>query len=218
MPAKNVIKTYVENGYYHLYNRGVNKQTIFFDIQDYKVFLSYLQLYLSPPDLQGVSLKVSPSRHLKNYTEEITLLAYCLMPNHFHLLVKQTSPHSINYFMRSLATKYVMYINKKHQRVGVLFQDTYKAVMVESEEQLLHLTRYIHQNLLDLNPTKSILEVMQEYPYSSLNNYLHNMNQIWVKPEEILGYFSQTNPSLSYQTFVTEVKPNNTLPTNILLE
>ena len=218
MPSKNALKEYEPGGYYHIYNRGVNKRLIFKDAKDYSTFLSYLQFYLSPPppDLQGDSLKVSPSRQLKNYAGEITLLAYCLMPNHFHLMVKQTSEYGINYFMRSLCTKYARYFNTRYKRVGHLFQDTYKAVRIENEYQFTYLTKYIHRNPLDLpafkesprrpaSPTGGLVD----YKYSSYANYLHLFQQPWVSIEDILSYFSKTNPRLSYQNFVEGSEPDD---------
>ena len=89
MPAKNSLKNYSPEAYYHVYNRGVAKQPIFLDEQDFKTFLSYLKFYLTTPNLQGLSLKVAPSRKLKNYTDQIKSLAYCLMPNHFHFFIFQ---------------------------------------------------------------------------------------------------------------------------------
>ena len=98
MPRKNSLKTYIKDGYYHIYNRGVEKRIIFEDEQDYKVFLSYLKYSLLPPPkpediktiftLQGLPFKGIP-RMPKNFQGKMELLAYCLMPNHFHLLVKQ---------------------------------------------------------------------------------------------------------------------------------
>ena len=159
MPAKNSIKTYTENGYYHLYNRGVEKRTIFQGEQDYAVFLSYLKTYLMPKNEDDLRQKLADPTisykekeniikllRLNNFADEITLIAYCLMPNHFHFLVKQNSANGIDRFMNSLGTRYTMYFNRKYKRVGSLYQDVYKAVMVGSDEQLLHLTRYIHRN------------------------------------------------------------------------
>ncbi|MBU1084777.1 MAG: transposase [Candidatus Beckwithbacteria bacterium] len=152
MPGKNTLKYYKKNSYYHIYNRGVAKTNIFLDKQDYKVFLSYLKIYLTAIDLQGETLQVSPSKMLKNFSEEMDLVAYCQMPNHFHLLIYQQQKHSINYFMRSLATKYSMYFNAKYKRVGSLFQGVYKAVKVDSEEQLIYLSKYIHRNPFESLP------------------------------------------------------------------
>ena len=209
MPSKNAIKKYEAGAYYHIYNRGVEKRIIFQDDKDYKTFLSYLKFYLSPPtkhdlhsDLQGVSLKaIPPSRVLKNYHDEIELLAYCLMPNHFHLLVHQTTVSAINYFMRSLSTKYVCYFNTRYKRVGHLFQDTYKAVKIESEQQWIHLTKYIHLNPLDLHPFKESPCRLTEYKYSSYPNYLGKFKQSWVKPNEILANISKVGKN-SYHNFV----------------
>src|SRR3989339_2061295 len=140
MPPKNSLKTYVDDSYYHIYNRGVAKCPIFLDRTDYVAFLADLKFYLSPIPkyFKGVSLKVNkndktytyfPSQQPKNHTGKIDLVAYCLMPNHFHLCIRQTDKMSMSYFMRSLATKYSMYFNKKYARVGKLFQGTYKAVL-----------------------------------------------------------------------------------------
>src|SRR3989344_8907196 len=155
MPKKNSIKTYVKNGYYHIYNRGVEKRTIFEEDFDYKVFLNYLKEYLEPVNetkkrktiftLKGGSFQGVPHQP-KNYFQRIELIAFCLMPNHFHLLIKQNDQKVIEHFMRSLATRYSMYFNKKYKRVGKLFQGHYKAVLVSDDRQLLHLSRYIHLN------------------------------------------------------------------------
>ncbi|PIU33191.1 hypothetical protein COY29_00645 [Candidatus Woesebacteria bacterium CG_4_10_14_0_2_um_filter_39_14] len=214
MPAKNILKSYIENGYYHIYNRGVEKRIIFQDEQDYRVFLHYLKLYLSPPAslndvYKGVSFVNPPrQRPLNNFSQEIILMTYSLIPNHFHLLLKQKSAHAIEKFMRSLGTKYVQYFNKRYQRVGPLFQDTYKAVLVKTDEQLLHLSRYIH-----LNPTKdnnkSALRKMLLESYSSYLEYLGKRKTNWIHPEEILSFFKTAQKTdfkdiLSYQSFVED--------------
>ena len=210
MPSKNIIKQYEAGGYYHLYNRGVEKRIIFEDDLDYKTFISYLKIYLMPLNLQGPTLKdeegktISPSRVINNFTDDIELFAYCLMPNHFHVLVKQNSERAIASFMQSIITKYVRYFNKRYQRVGGLFQDKYKCVKIESEEQYAYLSKYIHRNPLSDHPTRTDLEGLREYKYSSYGNYLGLFKQSWVKTEDILSYFSKTNPRNSYQSFVEE--------------
>ena len=135
MPSRNIIKSYVENSFYHIYNRGVAKQEIFLDMMDFKVFLKYLKDSLdTPPDpesnkisftLQGRTFKAVP-RIVKNFKNDIYLVAYCLMPNHFHLLLKQTGKKSITKIMRSLLTRYSRYFNTKYSRVGPVFQGRYK--------------------------------------------------------------------------------------------
>jgi putative transposase len=207
MPARNSIKTYVENGYYHLYNRGVEKRVIFQDEQDQGVFLGYLKEYLSPKDEKSLRKAIGdpdiPSKQkdglikslrMNNFFDEMKLLAYCLMPNHFHLLVKQRASFLIDRFMQSLTTRYTMYFNRKYKRVGGLFQGVYKAVLVDSNEQLLHLSRYIHKQALDLN---------QRQP-SSYEDYLGKRKTDWLYPNEILFQFSNSklNGGMDYLTFV----------------
>ncbi|TRZ54259.1 hypothetical protein D4S03_00365 [bacterium] len=209
MPSKNAIKEYEVGAYYHIYNRGVEKRSVFQDDQDYKTFLSYLKFYLSAPevnpesnDLRGLSSqvsKISPSKILKNYQKEISLLAYCLMPNHFHLLIKQNTDHSMSSFMSSLSTKYVRYFNTRHKRVGHLFQDRYKAVKIETEKQWIYLSKYIHRNPCEESPRRSLAN----YPYSSYANYLGNFSQPWLKPNAILSSFGKRKNN-SYRKFVEE--------------
>jgi putative transposase len=214
MPAKNAIKIYVENGYYHIFNRGVEKRNIFLDNRDYAVFIDYLKEYLSPKDEKNLfklandpqtsskeKARISRSMCLKNYYSEITLLAYCLMPNHFHLFVKQNSDNSINRLMSSLGTRYTVYFNRSHDRVGSLFQGVYKAVLMTEESQYLHITRYIHKQALF-----SDSEGERDFP-SSYPDYLGLRKTDWVHPEEILSLFSKTNPTFSYKTFVSEYNP-----------
>jgi len=152
MPARNRIKQYLEDGYYHIYNRGVEKRKIFLDQQDYGVFLGYLKEYLLPKNEKQLSErlaiedlsphernKIQKLLYLNNFHGEIKLLAYCLMPNHFHLFIKQKSADSIDKFMNSLGTRYTMYFNKKYVRVGSLYQGVYKAVGVTSDPQFMYL-------------------------------------------------------------------------------
>lgn len=213
MPAKNIVKFYIPNSIYHIYNRGVEKRIIFMDEQDYKVFLNYLKEYLSPPEkptsstnLQGGTLQVN--YHLRNnYSDEISLLAFCLMPNHIHLLIKQKDKNSIKKFTKSLFTRYSMYFNKKYKRTGSLFQGTYKATNVINKDYLLDVTRYIHRNPLKI--TKKIADY-----YSSYAHYLNQFNIPWVKNTEVLDYFNKSsfmkhNNIKSYKYFVEKFKYAN---------
>lgn len=219
MPSKNSLKLYVENGYYHLYNRGVEKRLIFLDNQDRTVFLSYLKQYLLSKDeerLTQMFLKPNSSYkekadalkllRLNNFANEIILLSYCLMPNHFHFLIKQKSSGSIDKFMNSLCTRYTMYFNKKHKRVGPLYQGVYKAVLVETDEQLLHLSRYIHKQALGTkgDALRGSPNFYFEQQPCSYPEYLNQRKTRWVHPKEVLSYFSVNNPKLSYENFVRE--------------
>ena len=215
MPAKNIIKEYIENGYYHIYNRGVEKRTIFLDEQDCKVLLHYQKLYLSPlKDLPKIIEQFPDKRlnrfFLNNLSEEVDLISFSLMPNHIHLLIRQKTKNGIIKFMRRLITSYVMYFNRKYKRVGTLFQNTYKAALVNSDEYLLHLTRYIHLNPLSIKTEISFKE------YSSYPYYLGKKQASWLKPEIILSNFRSAKKDnqkdiLSYQSFVEDSDIDETI-------
>lgn len=194
MPAKNSVKQFVENGYYHLYNRGVEKRNIFLDKQDYAVFLYFLKKYLDS--------RLGSDPH--SIAKEVDLMAFCLMPNHYHLLVKQITITGITKLIRAVCTNYVMYFNKKYERVGTLFQGKYRAVLVSNDEYLLHISRYIHLNPFPGSDPKT-------YSYSSYGYYLGRKNSSWVKPKEILEFFRSAkknglNDFLSYESFVEDYR------------
>lgn len=202
MPARNSVKIQCSNTFYHVYNRGVEKRKIFLDDQDFSVFLSYLKTYLEPKNEKELLKtlasdqtswkekdKANKELHLKNYFGKLELVCYALMPNHFHFLIKLIDP-VLNSFMNSLGTRYSMYFNKKYKRTGGLFQDVYKAVIINSDEQLLHLSRYIH-----LNPKSQTLP-------SSLPDFLGQRDTGWIKKEHVLAYFSKSYPANSYKEFL----------------
>jgi len=221
MPAKNSLKQYLENGFYHLYNRGVEKRNIFQDEQDYGVFLSYLKEYLMPKNEKELYLQLSDpnisskerARLLKllrmnNFYGEIDLLSYSLMPNHFHFMIHQRSLESIDRFMNSIGTRYTMYFNEKNKRVGSLCQGVYKAVLIESDEQLLHLSKYIHRQALFFKPASKgeALRSWKEKQPSSFPDYLNLRKTSWIRTDEILSFYSKSkkNSSQSYEAFVIE--------------
>jgi putative transposase len=212
MSAKNSIKDYVSNSFYHIYNRGVEKRNIFLDNQDYAVFLSYLKEYLLPKDENILQNKLAeedlPWRdragivkalRMNNFYNEIILMAFCLMTNHFHLLIKQNEANTIDSFMNSICVRYSMYFNKKYGRVGKLFQGVYKAVLVNNEEYLLYLTRYIHIQAVKSGVVRP----------SSLDTYLGKSSIEWLNTDLILSYFSKTNRNLSYESFVFQPDDGN---------
>lgn len=194
MPAKNSVKIYLENSYYHVYNRGAGKSNIFEDNQDYIVFLHYLEKYLNPTKENS-------------FASAVKLLAYCLMPNHFHLLIHQNGRDGLMKFMRALCTSYAMYFNKRHERSGTLFQGIYKAANIESDSYLLHLSRYIH-----LNPQGN----WRNYQYSSYQAYSGNQKFSWLDPTPVLDYFKSAKRQIgnvanyfSYEAFVEEYKEDS---------
>ncbi|MCR4278184.1 MAG: transposase [Candidatus Berkelbacteria bacterium] len=207
MPQRNSRKTYIEKGYYHVYNRGVEKRTIFDSDQDYKVFLGYLRQYLTPPSLDNspnLSQSDQKAYQTKCYADVIQLGAYVLMPNHFHLLIKQENISAMKEFLQSLSTRYSVYFNKRYNRVGSLFQGRYKAVTIKTDEQLVHLSRYIHLNPTDLGvPITSL----SSFKYSSYPSYLGESVRPWLNEKMILSFFQdsrQRNSVKSYVKFVED--------------
>lgn len=218
MPARNIVKTYVAGGYYHIYNRGIEKRIIFEDEMDYKTFLKYLKEALSTPsdnlgnnkmikvtNLQGGTLQIY-TRPVINFLDSIDLVAYCLMPNHFHLLVKQEGEQDIKRFMQSVITRYSMYFNKKYDRVGKLFQGHYKAVLITDDNYLLHLSRYIHTN-----PSEHFSNLVSAY--SSYGEYLGFRKTAWIKPQAVLLSFKTVSKDFmqginTYKNFVEGAKVN----------
>jgi putative transposase len=186
MPGRNLIKEYGADQYYHIYSRGVNKQLVFEDKQDYAYFLGLLKRYLSDTPAQNSAHMAYPW-----YGERLELLAYCLMPNHFHLLIYQSDAMAMTEFMRSLITSYGMYFNKRHGRVGPVFQSRYLASNIDSDNYLEHISRYIH-----LNPKNWVT-----YEYSSLA-YYQGKSAAWVKPDKIIAIFN--DDPLEYRKFLED--------------
>ena len=185
MPSRNRVKQYTENGFYHVYNRGVNKQIIFRESDDYHVFLNLFKRYLSTNPV--VDKKGREYPWLK---QEIELMAYCLMPNHFHLLLFQIDREAMTKLLRAVCTSYTGYFNKKYGRVGPLFQGVFKASLISSEAYLQHISRYIH-----LNPADYLA-----WEYSSLRYYLGQKTADWLNPGLILEMFNDT----SYLDFLAD--------------
>ncbi len=183
MPGRNIIKVFTADSYYHVYNRGVAKLPVFLDDQDYRVFLGLFGRYLSnKPTLSNSRMKYPW------YQSRLDVLAYCLMPNHIHLLIYQCDEKALTEFMRSLMTSYGMYFNKRYRRVGPVFQSHYKANRISDDSYLEHISRYIHLNPRD----------WEDYSYSSLKYYLNQASAEWIKPDTILGLFPDQEQYLQF--------------------
>jgi putative transposase len=176
MPAKNTVKRFGSHQFYHVYNRGVAKQPIYRDQADKRYFLSLLDRHLNPDSVIVDSYKAP----YKKFDKNLELLSYCLMGNHYHMLFYLGEDETaLSKMMRGIGTAYTMYYNLKYNRIGPLFQGTYKASLVSSDEYLVHISRYIH-----LNPREH-----KTYKYSSLSAYLGGEIQLWLKPQKIMDIF-----------------------------
>lgn len=183
MPSRNIIKKYVAESYYHVYARGINKQKIFCDASDYRYYTSLFVRYLSKEQAKSKDGVVYP-----HFASQIRLLAYCLMTNHFHLLVFQKDPDNLQQFMRSVMTSYSRYFNIKYKRTGPLFESRYKASRIDNDQYLQHITRYIH-----LNP-----RYWENYFNSSLKYYRDGSEPEWLKSQEILKLFATRSEYMSF--------------------
>ncbi len=141
------------NHTYHIYNRGVEKRSVFLDDKDHFRFIHDLFEFndkapagkFSKPKLSEVEPPI-----VKERKPVVEISTFCLMPNHFHLLLKEKTENGIINFMQKLGTGYTMYFNRKHKRVGPLFQGSFKAILINNENHLLCLPHYIHTNPLEL--------------------------------------------------------------------
>ncbi len=213
--------SFFENGFYHVYNRGVEKREIFLDEKDYQSFVGILKTYLSEDisnnseiTLQGRALQ---GKRIRKHSlgEEVSLVAYCLMPNHFHLLLQQRFSTSITNFMRRVLTAYSMYFNDRYERVGSLFQGRFQAKDISNDEYLLHLTRYIHRNPVEAKIVK--IQNLEKFKWSSYQNYLGLKEVVWVKSKAILDYFSSIESNKDYRSFV-EFESEENLPESLQID
>ena len=175
MPTKNIVKIYGEGHYYHAYNRGVDRMDIFREPSDYFYFMSLMKRHLSSEQVED-----KRGRPVPNYCERVELVAFCLMPNHYHLLFYLKERDGIEKFMRSGMTAYSRYFNTKYHRLGTLFQNHFLAARITNEAYFWHITRYIH-----LNPT-DIGQDWRRYQYSSLPYFLGDRAAEWIHPEHII--------------------------------
>ena len=173
-------KSFVEGEYYHIYNRGNDKKVIFHDQDDYRYFIGLLFVCNSSTPVEitryGLS-KPDDVFDLKLKNKLVSIGAYVLMPNHFHILITQEVDTGISKFMQKLSTGYVMYYNQKYKRTGGLFEGKFKSQYLDSDKYLKYIFSYIHLNpvkLIDkdwkergINNKAKALEFLQKYHYSS---------------------------------------------------
>ncbi len=172
--------------FYHIYNRGVEKRITYLDDREFGHFLKILNYYShSDPKPSYSKATEEQTESVRSNEKIVEIISYCLMPNHFHLLLKQLKEGGISEFMRKVSNGYTRYFNTRHHRIGPLFQGAYKAVLIEDDQQLIHVSRYIH-----LNPIVSLLvKDLKTYLWSSYLEYVGLANGKLVKKDEILGFF-----------------------------
>jgi len=209
MPSKYFARNFKPKTYHHILNRGSFKQKIFRKPKDYEVFIDILKYYLRYPTLSPLSklsqLKLTKAKSTKPTKTPYQLISYCLMPNHFHLLLlqKEKSP-TLSDLLKKLSVTYVMYFQSQYNHSGRLFEGRFKSIKIFDNEQLLYLTKYIH-----LNPAKITAgshPSVINYPYSSFIDYLKlaKFNKDWLHPNIILDKFfpNNINAPQKYRSYV----------------
>lgn len=203
MPGR---KTPLVNGeIYHVFNRGIDRRPTFTTKREFQRAQQTLSFY------KFFKLPMSLSKFLRLETKKqdkvldllmqnknlVEIFCYCLMPNHFHLLLRQEQDQGIAKFLSNLQNSYTRYFNIKHERDGSLLLDQFKAVRIETEEQLIHVSRYIHLNPHTGYVVKTLGE-LENYPWSSFPDYLQGNSKI-VNIEFILNLFGSIR---EYKKFV----------------
>ncbi|OGI66278.1 hypothetical protein A2647_00800 [Candidatus Nomurabacteria bacterium RIFCSPHIGHO2_01_FULL_40_24b] len=191
-------QSFAVDEYYHLYNRGTEKRKIFLEKRDYEhfLFLMYVCNTTKSIELRNIG---------KTFDREETIIdigAYCLMPNHFHVLVREKVKNGISKYMLKLMTGYSMYFNKKYKRTGKLYEGVFKSIHANKDTYLKYLYSYIHLNpakLIDKNwkenkhrNIKNLLKYVFSYKYSSLKEYISLKFKI-VNPIPFPTYFKRPN-------------------------
>lgn len=206
---------------YHIFNRSIARQPIFLSDTYYQRAHEVLSYYnnLNPPvrfshfSRLPTSLK---NEILKNLNKEnqklVEILAFCLMPNHVHFLIKEIREKGITTFMRKFQNSYAKYFNTRTKRSGSLFQSMFKAVRILTEEQLLHVARYIHLNPVTTFILKNV-EQLSTYPWSSYPIYIGKHPKDFISTDEILGFFPNkdkfiefTKDQVDYQRKLDKIK------------
>mgnify|MGYP001090052591 FL=1 len=213
--------TFVPDEFYHIYNRGNSRQTIFVTKADYERFVALLFIANGTKAVDFREINNELLYEFDRGEQQVAIGAYCLMPNHFHILATPLTENGMVTFMRKLSTGYSMYFNKKHHRTGSLFEGKFKSEYVDSDNYLKYLFSYIH-----LNPVKLIqsdwqqagikngaetLEYLRQYRYSSyadngLSRPESNILNRETFPEYFLDkkeYDTEMNEWLSYQDIET---------------
>lgn len=200
----------VNHNIYHIFNKTLDHKKIFLNPHENRHFINILTYYRS----SNVRLRfskyrtLSPRARMEIYQEIfdpdsfiVNILAYCLMPNHFHLLLRQESTGGIAKYMANCINSFTRHVNIKKSRSGPLFLTQFKAMHIVSDEQLKHVSRYIH-----LNPFSSHLvpvkEELSHYEYSSYPTFLNGARDPLTHDERVMSLFG--NDRLRYQKFVME--------------
>lgn len=201
--------------YYHIYNRGTEKRKIFLNRHDYKRFISLLYLANgeAPVDIKRQGRTLSELLVQDRGKKLVDICAYCLMPNHFHLIIKELNNGGVSKFIQKLITGYTMYFNKLHERSGALFQGKFKSEHATEDQHLNYLIAYVHLNpikIIDpkwkedgIRNRKNAEKFLDSYMYSSFPDYCG-----YDRPEKVIltldAFPAYTSTPKDFRSSVTE--------------
>lgn len=221
MPKRNTV--IATNEIYHVYNRSIAREQIFRDRICLRRSLEILEYYRLPQRL-SLSKYKQLSKELREQffidserkSPLVEIYAFVLMPNHFHLLIKQLEENGINKFVSNFQNSYAKYYNLKNNRDGSLFKNQFKAKWIESDEQFLYTSRYIH-----LNPVKAFLipfEQLGLYPWTSYPVYATENFQIFIKTDYILNMFSSRDKYIEFVSDQADYQEKMSLIEHIMIK
>lgn len=196
---------------YHIYNRGMHQHAIFHDKHDYARFLFLILFFQSPLSFENIGRHISAFMKQADFKvsakiiadvvhqRNVELMAFVLMPNHFHVIVKEIRVNGISDYMHRIGTAFTNYVNIKYHHSGHIFQGSYRAVHISDNDQLLYTSAYVHKNARTL---KSWSNKLTQYPWSSYQDFVEdNRWENLIKRDLILEQFTNAR---EYQQWVKE--------------
>lgn len=206
---------------YHLFNRSVARQPILTKIKDFQRFLETVDFYrFQNPHLRYSHYQRLPVEQKVRFLDNlyktgdriVDIYAFSLMPNHFHILAKQIADEGIKLFVSRLQNSYAKYYNTKYERSGSLFQEMFKAVRIETDEQFIHVARYIHINPLTSYVVKNLKE-LELYAWTSFVDYVGKRELSLLDKDMLMSHFPNkhklkqfTFDQVDYQRKLQQIK------------
>jgi len=206
----------INEQYYHVLNRSIAKYQIFNNTEDYSRIIELIDLYRFAefPCKYSKFLSFCPTHRraiIDNLTKKsdqlVDIIAYCIMPTHIHLILKQLKDNGITKYMSKILDSYSRYFNIHHDRKGPLWESHFNSILVGSDEQMLHLTRYIHLNAV----SAGLVKKPQQWHFSSYNEYLGKTRHRLCRFDEIMDidpekYRKFVLDRISYQKELSRIK------------
>jgi putative transposase len=187
-----------EGEVYHIFNRGIEGRETFPSERDYQRFLKTVNYYQSEnPPVRFSFSKEETRNKARERKKLVEIITFCLVSNHFHFILRQLLENGTSIFMSKIANSYTKYFNTKNKRRGPLFEGVFKAVRIETEEQLTHVSRYIHLHPL----TCYLVNDLKKWEFSSYSEYLGLRKEKFSAPGSVLSLFKSPR---EYEQFVLD--------------